>query len=397
MEIRLENISLTHVRIPLREPFVISNGSVSEKDAILIELTGEGGVGLGEASPMAGAFYSAQTPDSTRRVLKEQLAAQLARCEHVRLDGKWVEGFDQDPFAVNGIDTALWDLMARRREQPLWKMIGGLSRPIESGLAVGIYADTQTLIARIEEHLQLGGYRRIKIKIQPGWDEMPLKMVRRNWPDMPLMVDANCSYSRDHIAHLANLDRFNLMMIEQPLAREDLEGHAMLARACATPICLDESAETPAMVERAIQMRAASIINIKLQRLGTLSAALRVHKLAADAGVGCWMGTMPELAVGGYAAMHFATLPNMKYPTDVEASDRWFVADVTVPSIICRDGLLTLPQESGLGVRLDRAAVARFKIREWSSKLACTLVHDAPLDSASSGITENHRSNGTHT
>lgn len=397
MEIRLENISLTHVRIPLREPFVISNGSVSEKDAILIELMGEGGVGLGEASPMAGAFYSAQTPDSTWRVLKEQLAAQLARCEHVRLDGTWAEGFDQDPFAVNGIDIALWDLTARRCEQPLWQMIGGVGQPIESGLAVGIYPDTQMLVGRIEEHLRQGGYRRIKIKIQPGWDEAPLEAVRRRWPDTPLMVDANCAYGREHIAHLARLDRFGLMMIEQPLSREDLEGHAQLARACTTPICLDESAETPQAVERAIRLRAASIINIKLQRLGTLAAALRVHKLAADAGVGCWMGTMPELAVGGYAAMHFATLSNIEYPTDVEASDRWFVADVTVPPIVCRDGLLTLPQEPGLGVGLDRAVIDRFKIREWSAKLACTLVHDAPLDSASSGINENHRNKGTHT
>ncbi len=362
------------MRVPLCEPFAISNGVVSEKDAIVVELTGAGLTGLGEASPMAGSFYSPQTPDSTWDALTQRIVPRLAGIDRLDLDGGWASDLMDDPFAVNGVDGALWDLAAKRESKPLWKILGGDGlRPIESGLAVGIYADTQTLAARIAGHLEQGGYRRVKIKVQPGWDVRPLEAVRERWPDIPLMVDANCAYRREHLDHVAAWDRFDLMMIEQPLPREDLVGHAELARRCRTPICLDEGAESIAAVERAIEMGSASIINIKLQRLGTIEAALRVHELTRSAGIGCWMGTMPELAVGGYAAMHFAALPNIRYPTDVEASQRWFVADITDPPIRCRDGLLELPTGPGLGVALDRGMVNRYKVREWSARLTCRL------------------------
>jgi O-succinylbenzoate synthase len=330
--------------------------------------------GLGEASPMAGSFYSAQTPDSSWQILTQRIVPMLNGVEPLDLSGQWTCGLPDDPFAVNGIDVALWDLAAKRLSQPLWRLLGGdASRPIESGLAVGIYADTQTLCDRIAHHLQCGGYRRVKIKVQPGWDEQPLSAVRERWPDMPLMVDANCAYRREDIPRIAAWDRFGLMMIEQPLPREDLGGHAGLARLCRTPICLDEGAESIAAVERAIELGSASIINIKLQRLGTIAAALQVHEIAQQAGIGCWMGTMPELAVGGYAAIQFATLPNIHFPTDVEASERWFVADTTSPPIRCRDGLLILPQPPGLGIELDRDVIGRYKVREWSARLACRL------------------------
>jgi len=413
--IALERMSLTHVRVPLHEPFVISNGVVSEKDAILVEVFAGGLVGLGEASPMAGSFYSHHTPESCWAALTERLIPRMNESGRIDLAGGWLPADFDDPFATCGVDNALWDLVARVRGRPLWALLGRAAstpavsssvvrsanqplpppgiqdpkskiqnhvgypqcttpRPVESGLAVGIYPTIDDLLDRIGRYLQADGYRRVKIKVRPGWDVEPLEAVRRRFGDVPLMVDANCAYRREHIDHIAAWDRFGLMMIEQPLPRTDLEGHAELAARCRTPICLDEGAESVQAVERAIALRAAGVVNIKLQRLGSMAAALRVHELTATAGIGCWMGTMPELAVGGYAAIHFATLPNIAYPADVESSGRWFVADVTDPPIRCRDGLLSLPHGPGLGVQLDAAVVNRYKVREWSVRPACTLI-----------------------
>jgi O-succinylbenzoate synthase len=336
-------------------------------------------VGLGEASPMAGAFYSHHTPDSTWRAMTERLAPRMNEARELGLNGEWFAGAVDDPYATCGVDSALWDLAARRRGVPLWSLLGGRGdRTIESGLAVGIFPTLDELVERIDRYLQADGYRRVKIKVQPGWDVEPLETVRMRFGRMPLMVDANCAYGREHIQHLASWDRFGLMMIEQPLARDDLDGHAELAGRCRTPICLDEGAESPGAVERAIRLRAAQILNIKLQRLGGFAAALRVHDLAAEARVGCWMGTMPELAVGAYAAMHFATLDNIAYPTDVEASHRWFVADVTEPPVGCHNGLLSVPSGLGLGVRLNMEVVRRYKVREWSAELSCRLSTTVP-------------------
>jgi o-succinylbenzoate synthase len=390
--LQLESIHLVHVRVPLREPFVISSGAVSEKDAILVEVRAGGLCGLGEASPMAGAFYSHQTPESSWRVLTEQLVPLMNAAGELDLEGRWL-GQEQaaaafprlgspgsttgDPFAVCGIDTALWNLAARHEGVPLWKLLGGdeqrAAGGIESGLAVGILPATGELLERIEHYLSEHGYRRVKIKVQPGWDVEPLTAVRERLADVPLMVDANCAYGREEIEHIAGWDRFQLMMIEQPLPRDDLEGHAELARRCRTPICLDEGAESVAAVQRGIELKAARILNIKLQRLGTLAAALRVCELAREAGIDCWVGTMPELGIGAHAAMHLATLPNIVFPTDVEASERWFVADVTEPPVRCRDGLLALPPGPGLGIELNRDVVGRYKIRDWSAPLNCRL------------------------
>lgn len=375
MPIRVEEIRLTHVRVPLHEPFVISSGSVAEKDAILVELAGEGVVGVGEASPMAGGFYSHHTPDGCWADLVERLIPLLQHAGEItpRAFLAASESVD-DPFARCGIETAMWDALARAQGRPLWQLFGGsASASIESGLAVGIYDTTATLVERIDRYLAQSDYRRVKIKVQPGWDVEPLQAVREAWPTVPLMVDANASYRREHIDHIATWDRFGLMMIEQPLPGADLEGHALLASRCATPICLDESATSARVVHEAIDRGAAKIINIKLQRVGGFTGALDIHNTARAAGVGCWMGTMPELAVGGWGAVHAATLPNVRYPTDVEASDRWFVADVTAPTIVCQDGSIRVPNGPGLGVSIDTDAIARFACRRHSAPLRVTL------------------------
>ena len=361
----IERVTLTHVRIPLLEPFRISNGSVGEKDGIIVRVDVDGLVGVGEASPMGGTFYSEDTPESVWALLKDRLVpAVLAARPATSADAHNVlESLGGSPFARAGIETAFWDLDAQRAGKPLYEFLGGTARPLQSGLAVGIYDSTAALLRAIERHMP-EGYRRIKIKIEPGWDTVPLGEVRRQFPDVPLMVDANCAYRREDIGHLAALDAYGLMMIEQPLPREDLEGHALMQRSLRTPVCLDESAEDIEHVRKAIALGSCRIINIKIQRVGGLTNAKAVHDLCVAAGIPVWAGTMPELGIGSVQTLHLATLPGFTFPTDVESTQRWFVEDIIEPPIIVRQGVITLPPGSGNCYALSARALERYSVAE---------------------------------
>jgi O-succinylbenzoate synthase len=228
---------------------------------------------------------------------------------------------------------------------------------------MGIYETIDDLLRSIDRHLHLG-YKRLKIKIQPGWDRGPLREIRKRFGSMPLMVDANCAYARSDIDHLRTLDEFDLMMIEQPLAREDLDGHAMLQSVLSTPVCLDESAENKDQVAAAIQRGSCRIVNIKIQRVGGLRNARAIHDLCERMGIPVWAGTMPELGIGGAQTLHLATLKNFTFPTDVEASARWFVEDIIEPVIEVRDGTITIPAGTGNCYRLREDVMRKYFVRE---------------------------------
>lgn len=361
----VERITLTHVRIPLVEPFRISNGEVKEKDGIIVRVYADGQVGTGEASPMSGSFYSDDTPESVWTVLTEYLvpAVFAAKAGSVEEVNHVLAGLKSSPFARAGLETAFWDLEAQAAGQPLYGLLGGEKLPLESGLAVGIYPDLRGLIGAIEKHL-VEGYVRVKIKIQPGWDVGPLTEVRRRFGDLPLMVDANCAYTIEDIGHLASLDDFGLMMIEQPLPRNDLEGHARLQNALRTPVCLDESAEDVSTVKQAIRLKSCRIVNIKIQRVGGLANAMAVHDCCATAGIPVWAGTMPELGIGGVQTLHLATLPNFRFPTDVESSARWFVDDIVEPLITVSNGRIAIPAGIGNCFALSARAMERYRVAE---------------------------------
>lgn len=362
---KIRAIRLHWVRVPFHEPFRISGGEVSVKDAILVELETDRATGCGEASPMAGAFYSAETPESTWEFLRAKLVpAFLARPE---LDPEkcWerLAEFPGEPFAKAGLEGAVWDLRAQQLGMPLWQLLGGANRPIPSGAAIGLFPTVEELLERVERFLR-EGYRRIKIKIEPGRDVELVRAVRERFGDIPLMVDANASYGPEDSPAFEELDRFGLMMIEQPLAREALEEHAELQRRIKTPICLDESAESLEAIQTIIRLRSGRILNIKVQRLGGLTPARLVHDAARAAGLPCWLGTMPELGVASAQGLHLATLPNFIYPTDVEASSRWYPADIVTPPIeVTPGGLIRIPAGPGMGYRVDRAAIETHRFR----------------------------------
>lgn len=357
---KVEAIKLHRVRVPLHEPFRISNGAVDAKEAVVVEVRSGGLTGYGEASPMAGSFYSPETPESTWRALACELVPALLRSgagaleEQVRI----VDAYGREPFARAGLENALWDLEARRQGLPLWRLLGGDGRPVPSGLAVGLYDTVDELIERVRRFLP-DGYRRVKIKITSGWDLVPLEAMRRAFPRLPLMVDANAAYGPDDLPLIRELDRFSLLMIEQPFAREALELSAEAQRGLRTPICADESAESLRALQRIIELASARIINIKVQRVGGLGAARAMHHAAAAAGLPCWVGTMPELGIASAHGLHLATLPNFTYPSDIEASARWYPDEIVRPAIqVSPDGCIALPSGPGIGYTPDFAPFA---------------------------------------
>lgn len=363
--IRVESVVLHRVRIPLVEPFRISNGTVAEKDSILVELTTRDGVtGWGEASPMSGSFYSADTPESCWRTLHDDLVPSLFKLgsfDPHRLYEQLRE-LTGEPFAKAGIDGAVWDAYARSKRVALCDLFGIARRAVPSGVAIGIFDTVDELIERVQRYM-VQGYQRVKIKIQPGWDIEPVKELRAHFPGLPLMVDANAAYTLADETMFRELDRFDLMMIEQPLAAGAIDEAGELQARLKTPLCADESADSLTSLDKLIQQHAARIVNIKVQRVGGLSEALSMLEMARAADLECWVGTMPELGIASAHALHLAMHTAFSFPTDIEASSRWYVDDVIEPFIeIDANGFITVPTGLGTGYEVSRAKVERYTI-----------------------------------
>lgn len=358
-------IRLHWVQVPLWEPFRLSNGEIRVKDAILVEAQAGGTTGWGEASPLAGSAYSTETPQSTWDFLRDHLIP--AFIEQPELDPlRCLDRLSElpgEPFARAGLEGALWDLHAQRVGVPLWSLLGGSNRPVESGAAVGLFTEVSDLLSRVEKFLNQG-YRRIKIKIAPGQDLELVRALRQRFGNIPLMVDANAAYRLEDAKLFEEMDEYGLMMIEQPLAGEALAEHAELQRKLRTPICLDESADSLESIQSILRQGSGRILNIKVQRMGGLWPARQAHDLAWAAGIPCWLGTMPELGIASVQGLHLATLPNFTLPSDVQASERWFVEDIISPPIsITPDGFLSLSDEPGTGCRVEIERVERYRIR----------------------------------
>jgi len=360
--IEIMSAVLHRVRVPFMEPFRISNGVVAEKDAILIELTTSDGVaGWGEASPMCGAFYSSDTPDSSWTVLKDRFVPALLSLGHVEPARfhEFLRNQPGDQFSRAGIEGALWDAYAETRGMALCELFGIRPRAVPSGVAIGIFDTIDELLTRVQRYVA-EGYRRVKIKIQPGWDLEPVAAVRAKFPNLPLMVDANGAYTFNDLQTFCELDDFELMMIEQPLAAAAISEAGELQAQLNTPLCADESAESLAALDQLIKHRAARIINIKVQRVGGLSEARLMLQAARAAGLRCWVGTMPELGVASAQALQLAMDEGFSFPTDIEASSRWYVDDVVAPAIeIDKRGFIEVPRG---GFKVSRHKVECYTI-----------------------------------
>jgi O-succinylbenzoate synthase len=367
----IERVVLTHLQIPLKEPFRISGGEVAIKDAILVTLETSSGIAQGESSPMAASFgYSDDTPEGCWDDLERAIAPGLLgrTVDSTAAIAEIASGWSGSRFAAAGAETALWDLLGQAHHATIAGLLGAIDEQVglgvQSGLAVGLYPSIVELLKAIETHLD-EGYRRVKIKIQPGSDVELVRAVRQHLGDIPLMVDANGAYTATDIDVFRQLDEFDLLMFEQPMAPDDIDGSAELQKAVVTPVCLDESAETPEKTAEAIRRGACRIVNLKIQRVGGLGPARVIHDLCHQAGVACWVGTMPELGIGQAAGIHLAALANCRYPTDVEPSARWFVDDYVAPPLeLASPGLFSVPTRPGLGFQVDPAKLRRYQVRQ---------------------------------
>jgi O-succinylbenzoate synthase len=359
----IKSIVLHRVRVPFVEPFRISNGVVAEKESILVEVTNTDDVtGWGECAPMAGSFYSADTPDSSWQALTQELIPRFFESCPVDPYGAYqqLQELPGDAFTKAGIDGALWDLYAKARGVSLGTSLGIRPRVVPSGVAIGIFDTVDELLERVRLY-NAQGYQRVKIKIAPGWDVEPVARIREQFPELQLMVDANAAYSITDATHLRELDRFGLMMIEQPLAASAIDEAGELQSQLKTPLCADESAESVTSVKQLIKKDAARVINIKVQRVGGLSAALLMLQTARAAGLRCWVGTMPELGIASAQGLHLAMHPAFSFPTDIEASTRWYVDDVIEPLIeIDREGFIHVPHGPGIGFKVSHAKVDQY-------------------------------------
>jgi o-succinylbenzoate synthase len=361
---RIERLRLRLIRLPLVAFFETSFSRVYDKTFILVSLDGDGVEGLGECVADADPYYSAETNVTAWHLIKDFIAPLVlgrtfADPREVFPSLARVRGHHMAKAAV---EMAAWDLAARSRQAPLSRLLGGTRAEIASGVSIGIQESLDELVARVDAELA-AGYRRIKIKIKPGWDLEPVQRLRERFGPIALMVDANAAYTLKDAAHLARLDPFDLMMIEQPLDYDDLRDHARLQTSIRTPICLDESLDTPRLAEDALQIGACRIINIKPGRVGGHLQSIRMHDIAVAHGVPVWHGGMLESGIGRAHNIHLSTLPGFTLPGDVAASRRYFAPDLIDPEIVVRsDGTIAVPTGPGIGVNLVNDRVARASI-----------------------------------
>jgi len=352
-------IELREIALPLREPFRISSGVVSERRILLARLAdADGHEAWGECVAGETPHYSPETVDTCRHAIRAWLAPLLLGAT-IDAPASTTARFDQHVrghrMAKAALEMPVWALHAAREGRSLAVVLGGVRPAIEVGISLGIQADPASLAAKVIA-ARAAGYRRIKLKIAPGADLEFVGAARAAvGPDVALSVDANAAYDLRDAAHLARLDPFGLVMLEQPLEPEDLRCHAELQRRLATPLCLDESITGPARAEDAIALGSARIVNIKAGRVGGLAAALAVHDRCATAGLPVWCGGMLESGIGRAYNVALASLPNFRLPGDLSPSARYWERDIVQPEwTMSPDGMVTVPTDRpGIGVSAD--------------------------------------------
>lgn len=352
---RIEAIELRRIKLPYRSPFETSGWREEANHSVIVTLHSEGAIGWGEAPVGAGPWYNEETQATAWVMMREILAPMLlgrdlSRPEEVDAIFARVRG---NRMARAGLEFAAWDLFGRARGESLSAMLGGARQRVEVGVSVGVQPSIEALLEVVEGYVS-AGYQRVKLKIKPGWDVEPTRAVRERWPDLRLQVDANSIYTLDQAPQLAKLDEFELLLIEQPLAHDDIIDHAKLQRQLRTPICLDESIVSPDHARWAIELRACGVINIKPSRVGGFTAARQIHDMAQAAGIPVWCGGMLETGIGRAANVGLASLPNFSLPGDISANDRYFHQDiVTNPFTLNPDSTLTVPTGPGSGAEVD--------------------------------------------
>ncbi|MET7424287.1 o-succinylbenzoate synthase [Dactylosporangium sp. NPDC005555] len=348
---KLTGVELRRVRMPLVAPFRTSFGTSTSRDLLLLRAATPEADGWGECVAMADPLYSSEYVEAATDVLTRFLIPALGAVEH--LDGTAVgpalASYKGHRMAKAALEMAVLDAELRAAGRPLARELGAVRDRVPCGVSVGIMNSIGELLDAVAGYVE-AGYMRIKLKIEPGWDVEPVRAVRERFGDaLLLQVDANTAYTLADARHLARLDPFGLLLIEQPLDEEDLLGHAALAKLIRTPVCLDESITSARTAAAAITLGACEIVNVKPGRVGGYLEARRIHDVCAAHGVPVWCGGMLETGIGRAANVALAALPGFVLPGDTSASDRYYSTDVTAPFVL-HDGHLAVPTGPGLGV-----------------------------------------------
>jgi O-succinylbenzoate synthase len=351
--VKLNAVELRRIKLSLVAPFETSFGVQTERDVLLVKAITSAGDGWGECVAGEEPNYSSEYVDAAQHVLIHHLLPELFDREISAVDVATVlRGVHGHRMAKAAIEMALLDAELRSRSESFGHFFGAVRAEVDCGVSVGIQPSVAELLRTVGGYLDQG-YRRIKLKIKPGWDVEPVRAVREKFGNVPLQVDANTAYSLADAEHLAKLDPFDLLLIEQPFPEDQVLAHAQLAKKVRTPICLDESIESAQNAADAIELGACRIINVKPGRVGGYIEARKIHDVCAARGVPVWMGGMLETGIGRAGNVAMAAMPNFTLPGDTSASDRYFRRDITEPFVL-RDGRLGVPTGPGLGVSVDQ-------------------------------------------
>ena len=351
---KLTEIELRVIHLPLVRPFRTSFGTQTSREVLMVKVVNENGTtGWAECVAMSEPLYSPEYVSGCLDLMKKFLIPALRSKPDITAEDVPVvlKPFLGGQMAKAALETAILDAQLRDQKKSLATYLGATKSKVECGVSVGIANNLEALAEEVKSYVDCG-YRRIKLKIEPGWDIEAVKHIRKLYPQIPLQVDANQAYSRDDGKHLARLDEFNLLLIEQPLDEHDILGHALLAKEVKTPICLDESIISLQSAEDALALKATTIINIKPGRVGGYIESVKIHDLCLKNKIPVWCGGMLETGIGRAANLALAALPGFTLPGDTSASARYFKQDITTPFVM-EDGYLTVPQGAGIGVEPD--------------------------------------------
>ncbi|HDI73605.1 MAG TPA: o-succinylbenzoate synthase [Candidatus Korarchaeota archaeon] len=354
------------IEMELVSAFEISSGVTKRRQGVLVRIEEDGEVGWGEAPADSKPIYSYETAETAFYVIREFLAEQALASSGPEDFLKRVSFVRGHQIAKSGVEMALWDLKAKKEGVPLWRLLGGVRDEIESGVSIGIQPTLSDLLRTVEAYLEKR-YQRVKLKIKPGWDYEIVKAVRSEHPDLMLQVDANAAYRLNDWHHLKKLDELNLLMLEQPLDYDDLVDHSVLATMLRTPICLDESIKKPEDAYRAYRLGSCSIINIKPARVGGLVNTRKIHDFCDSVGMPVWIGGMLETGVGRGHQVAAATLPNVRFPNDISASDRYYEEDIVEPPwTLTSRSTIVAPDKPGIGVEVLEERIERYTLKKFS-------------------------------
>ena len=367
---KIDRIELRQIFLPYLAPFSTSGWTEEGNHAIIVRIDAEGITAWGESPVGANPFYNEENQKTAWVIMQDYLVPMLTQAT---ISSPWdvtpafarVRG---NRMAQSGLEFTVWDWFAKKQGVSLAKLLGGTRDRVAVGVSVGIQKDIPTLLKVVGGYLDQG-YKRIKLKIKPGWDIEPTRAVREAWPDLLLQVDANSIYHLSDAEHLAQLDQFNLLLVEQPLEHDDIFDHAKLQKLVNAPICLDESIVSPAHARWAIEMNACKVINIKPSRIGGFGDAIKIHDMTSAAGIPVWHGGMLETGIGRTGNVALASLPNFTLPGDISANDRYFKRDIVKnPFTINPDSTLTVPTVAGNGAIVDEDFLDDVTLATWEWK-----------------------------